>query len=168
MLGQLQDAGNTTTLSHYLDLLNTAGLLTGLPKYYKEKGVQQKNSSPKLQVYNTALMTAQSTKSVEAIRTDPALWGHWVESTVGSHLLNAAWKEDFRVLYWRQENDEVDFVLQRGEELVALEVKSTAKRSKAGMDAFREQFKPDKTYLVGQSGLPWEDLLAMPAEKLFG
>ena len=33
MLGQLQDAGNTTTLAHYLDLLAGAGMVTGLPKY---------------------------------------------------------------------------------------------------------------------------------------
>ena len=33
IMGQLHDAGNTTTLSHYLHLLDTAGLLTGLEKY---------------------------------------------------------------------------------------------------------------------------------------
>ena len=32
MLGQLQDAGNTTTLAHYLELLAGAGMLTGLSK----------------------------------------------------------------------------------------------------------------------------------------
>jgi predicted AAA+ superfamily ATPase len=59
MLGQLQDAGNATTLAHYLDLLAGAGMLTGLQKY-AGKAVRQRGSSPKLQVMNTALMTAPS------------------------------------------------------------------------------------------------------------
>lgn len=167
MLGQLQEAGNTTTLSHYLDLLDNAGLLAGLPKFYKDKAVHEKASSPKLQVYNTALMTAQYPKSHETIQQDATLWGRWVESAVGSHLLNTAWQEGFQVLYWRQGNQEVDFVLKRDEQIVAIEVKSTPKDQQPGMDAFRQRFKPDKVYLIGKSGIPWQEFLAMSPQALF-
>lgn len=168
MLGQLQEAGNTTTLSHYLNLLDTAGLLTGLSKFYQSRPVHQKGSSPKLQVYNTALMTAQSRKEPKAVLNDSALWGHWVESAIGSHLLNQAWKSDFQVLYWREGSREVDFVLQYGEELVALEVKSSYKGNKSGLDTFKQKFKPNKIYLIGKNGIPWEEFLTMPVEALFG
>jgi len=47
MLGQLQDAGNTTTLAHYLDLLAAAGMVTGLPKYAGD-AARSRGSSPKL------------------------------------------------------------------------------------------------------------------------
>ena len=58
MVGQLQDVGDTTTLAHYLDLLAGAGMITGLQKY-SGNAVRRRASSPKLQVLNTALMTAQ-------------------------------------------------------------------------------------------------------------
>ncbi len=89
MVGQLQDAGNTTTLAHYLDLLGGAGLLAGLQKYAGQR-VRQRASSPKLQVYNNALMTAQSDPSFEEARAEPEPWGRLVESAVGAWLVNAA------------------------------------------------------------------------------
>jgi len=69
MLGQLHDAGNTTTLAHYLELLSGAGLLTGLSKFARH-AVRQKGSSPKLQVLNTALMVAQCGLSFEDAKDD--------------------------------------------------------------------------------------------------
>ncbi len=168
MLGQLQEAGNTTTLAHYLNLLDTGGLISGLPKYYQTRPVHQKSSSPKLQVYNTALMTAQSRKSPQAIFKDPQLWGHWVESAIGSYLLNAAWKSGFNVLYWRESNKKVDFVLQYGDELVALEVKSSEKTNQSDLELFKQKFNPDKIYLIGKNGIPWQEFLTMPVVSLFG
>ena len=69
MQGQLQEAGNTTTLAHYLDLLRAAGLLAGLSKYAGQR-VRQRASSPKLQVLNTALMTAPSQQTYEEARCE--------------------------------------------------------------------------------------------------
>ncbi|MGH7404204.1 MAG: ATP-binding protein, partial [Candidatus Rokuibacteriota bacterium] len=69
MLGQLQDAGNTTTLAHYLDLLAAAGMLAGLSKYAGQ-ALRSRGSSPKLQVLNTALMTAQSGLTLDEARAD--------------------------------------------------------------------------------------------------
>lgn len=93
MLGQLQDAGNTTTLAHYLDLLASAGMVTGLPKYAGQI-VRRRASSPKLQVMNTALMTALSGYTFDEARSDPEFWGRLVESAVGAHLANAAFASD--------------------------------------------------------------------------
>ena len=59
-----KDAGNTTTLAHYLNLLEGAGLLVGLQKYAGQK-VRRRSSSPKLLVLNTGLMSALSTLSFE-------------------------------------------------------------------------------------------------------
>ena len=59
MLGELQDAGNSTTLAHYVDLLFGAGLIAGLQKFANQS-VRRKGSSPKFAVFNTALFSAQS------------------------------------------------------------------------------------------------------------
>src|SRR4051794_20148258 len=123
MLGQLQDAGNTTTLAHYLELLAGAGMLTGLQKY-AGKAHRQRGSSPKLQVLNTALMTSQSGLSPEEARADTDFRGRLVESAVGAHLANAAAIGDCELFYWRDGNHEVDFVIRAGRVTVALEVKS--------------------------------------------
>lgn len=47
MLGALQDAGNTTTLAQYLDLLAAAGMVTGLAKYAGD-AARSRRSVPKL------------------------------------------------------------------------------------------------------------------------
>ena len=162
MLGQLQDAGNTTTLAHYLDLLSGAGMLTGLPKY-AGKAVRQRGSSPKLQVLNTALMTAQSGLSPHEARADREFRGRLVESAVGAHLANAAAAGLCDLFYWRERNREVDFVLRAGRALVAIEVKSgRSPDTLPGLGVFTDTFKPRRTLLVGGDGIPLEEFLIRP------
>jgi predicted AAA+ superfamily ATPase len=123
MLGQLQDAGNTTTLAHYLDLLAGAGMVRGLPKFAGD-AARRRGSSPKLQVMNNALMTAVSGRTLEEARADREFWGRLTESAVGAHLVNAEATGAGAVSYWREGNHEVDFVVQSGRRLTAIEVKS--------------------------------------------
>lgn len=163
MLGQLHDAGNTVTLAHYLQLLQGAGMVAGLSKYSHGQ-VRQRSSSPKLQVLNTALMTAQVGRTFTEARQDGNHWGRLVESCVGAHLLNTSMGSDLEVTYWRDRNQEVDFVLRRGKHLVGLEVKSgRGKNSLPGMEAFARQFKPQRQLLVGGQGIPLEEFLSKPA-----
>jgi hypothetical protein len=164
MLGQLQDAGNATTLAHYLDLLGGAGMLTGLQKY-AGKAVRQRGSSPKLQVLNTALMTAQSGLSPEEARTDREFRGRLVESAVGAHLANAAACGECELFYWRERSQEVDFVVRVGRTVIAIEVKSgRAPDAFPGLGAFAEAFKPKRTLLVGADGIPLEEFLTRPVQ----
>jgi len=163
MLGQLHDAGNTTTLAHYLELLGGAGLLTGLPKY-AGRAARQRGSSPKLQVLNTALMTAQSRITFDDARSDREFWGRLVESAVGAHLAGAAASGECEVFYWRERNREVDFVIQRGRTLTAIEVKSgRSQDAHPGMAVFAEAFKPARQLLVGADGIPLSEFLSEPA-----
>ncbi len=163
MLGQLHDAGNTVTLAHYLQLLQGAGMVAGLSKYSHGQ-VRQRGSSPKLQVLNTALMTAQAGRTFTEARQDGNHWGRLVESCVGAHLLNTSMGSDLEVTYWRDRNQEVDFVLRQGKHLVGLEVKSgRGKDSLPGMAAFARQFKPERQLLVGGQGIPLEEFLSQPA-----
>ena len=160
LLGQLQDAGNTTTLARYLDLLENAGLLAGLSKYASRP--HRRGSSPKLSVLNTALMTAGSGYGYEEARGDRTFWGRVVESAVGAHLLNTA-TSDIRVFYWRDRQHEVDFVLRRGPRLVGIEVKSGPRRaSLSGLETFAERFQAQRL-LVGEGGIPLNEFLAAPA-----
>ncbi|HSX26006.1 MAG TPA: ATP-binding protein [Chlamydiales bacterium] len=165
MLGQLQESGNTTTLAHYLDLLCGAGLVCGLQKYAAQP-VRQKGSSPKFCVFNTALMSAQSGKSYEEARKDPAFWGRLVESAVGAYFLNAARGTQIEVFYWREGDREVDFILRQGKQLAAIEVKSGLDR-KSGMDLFVEQFHPTRIHQIGDPGIPLEECLKSPLKSFF-
>jgi len=166
MQGQLQDAGNTTTLSHYLSLLDTAGLLAGIEKYAADV-IRKRSSSPKFQVHNTALVSAQQNELFEEIKLQPANWGRMVESAIGSHLVNSAPTGGFSVYYWRHRNEEVDFVLEKRGRVVALEVKTSSSKITSGMKVFKEQFNPDKMLLIGNKGLPWQDFLKMKPLDLF-
>jgi len=162
MIGQLQDAGNTTTLAHYLELLTGAGMLTGLQKYAANE-VRERASSPKLQVLNTALLSAPSRLSFEEARKDREYWGRLTESAVGAHLINSAAGMGVELFYWRERSREVDFVLRSGKTVVAIEVKSGArKEGLPGMDAFDKTFQPQRKLLAGGDGIPLEKFLLTP------
>lgn len=165
MLGQLTDAGNTVTLAHYLELLQGAGMVAGLSKFSHGK-VRQRGSSPKLQVLNTALMTVSSGMNFQDIRKDGDAWGRLVESAVGAHLLGDTMGKDIEVTYWRDRNMEVDFVLQQGRNIVGIEVKSGRRREALnGIAAFRKQFNPLRTLLVGGDGIPLKEFLSSPVDQ---
>jgi len=165
MLGQLQDAGNTTTLAHYLNLLNGAGLLMGLPKYAGQK-VRQRASSPKLQILNTALMTAASQLTFGEAKRDSEYWGRLAESAIGATLANGLKGTQAELFYWSELNREVDFVLRRGKVLVAVEVKSGRKKTNlSGMEAFSKSFRVKRKLLVGSQGISWEEFLLTPPEN---
>ena len=172
MLGQLSDAGNTTTLSHYLELLNQSGLLAGLQKY-SGSVVRQRSSSPKLQVFNNALMTSRHPMTFAKAREDDTFWGRLVESAVGTHLLNATIGEDVRLCYWREKQAEVDFVLHDSYSTVAFEVKSCGRTHGKGMDAFLHRYPGSKVFCVSSKHdgnsmtIPLEEfLLENPREYL--
>ncbi len=166
ILGQLQDAGNTTTLANYLKLLSDCGLLGGLYKYAGDI-IRRRGSSPKFQVYNSALITAQSDDTYENAIIEPKLWGRLVESSVGAHLLNHSISERYNLYYWRAGNYEVDFVLEKGDKLIGLEVKSGMKAENAGMGVFTERFHPEKVLLVGTGGIPYNEFLKINPKELF-
>lgn len=166
ILGQLQDAGNTTTLSGYLTLLNDCGLLGGLEKY-SGSVVMQRSSSPKFQVYNNALLTTQMHESYEKAIVTPDLWGRLVESSIGAHLINHRMKENYKLFYWRDSNNEVDFVLEQGGKVLALEVKGSFTQKNAGMSIFAKKFPDAKVVLVGSSGIPCEDFLKINPVDFF-
>ena len=166
MLGQLQEAGNTTTISHYLRILDTAGLLSGIPKYYAEK-YRQKTSSLKWQVKNMALYSAISDLAFEQILQDTTKWGRVIESVIGAHLINFSGQGKYQIYYWRDRNDEVDFVLKKGEMLIGIEIKSGITKPTSGMFAFKKKFNPHKVLLIGTSGLHWKEFLKINPSELF-
>jgi len=166
IMGQLQDAGNTTTLANYLRLLDTAGLLGGLEKYGADL-VRKRSSSPKFQVHNMALLSGQSQVSLQQVQTNPTEWGRIVESAVGAHLINSSYVDGIDVYYWREGIHEVDFVLQYAGKTIAIEVKTNLKKPGRGMDIFRKKFNPDNVLLIGQSGIPWEEFLLFSPRQLF-
>ncbi|MDD4227066.1 MAG: DUF4143 domain-containing protein [Mariniphaga sp.] len=166
IMGQLQDAGNTTTLAGYLHLLSDCGLLGGLGKYAGNV-IRKRISSPKFQVFNNALITSQSNDTYEKVIINPQLWGRLVESSVGTHLINHAVSERYNLCYWRDGNYEVDFILEKGDRVVGLEVKSGRKADHLGMSIFAGKFHPDKVLLVGTGGIPWEEFLKINPNELF-
>lgn len=166
VLGQLQDSGNTVTLSHYLSLLDTAGMLAGIEKYSAEN-VRQRSSSPKFMVHNTALISSHKTETFNEVISKPDLWGRMVESSVGAHLLNHSMTNGYTVFYWRHRDNEIDFVLKKGDKVIGLEVKTSVAQKTKGMYAFKKYFNPHKTILIGPSGLSWQDFLRMNPVELF-
>ena len=166
MLGSLQDAGNTATLAGYINLLDESGMLCGLQKFCVDTA-RRKASIPKLQVYNNALKTIYSPRSLEQAVTDRRAWGQIFESAIGAHLVNQAFVHRFEIFYWRERNDEVDFVLRKNGSIVAIEVKSNAEKCTAGLEKFRKMFKPACALIVGDGGINAEDFLSMDIRKLF-
>ena len=167
MLGQLQDAGNTTTLAHYLNLLQGAGLLAGIPKF-SMKEVRQRSSSPKLQVLNTALMSAQSNRTMAEAKGEPDFWGRLAESAIGAYLMNASREGRYRVYYWNEGHCEVDFVIVKGGKIALIEVKSGKKKeSVPGVEKFSKKFNVYKKLLIGRQGIPFDKFLLTDPQQWF-
>ena len=143
-----------------------AGLLSGIEKYAPDV-IRQRSSSPKFQVHNTALISAQRAELFTGVTEKPDAWGRMVESAIGAHLINYSLTEKFKVYYWREKNDEVDFVIELKGKTIALEIKSGSAGNTSGMAAFKKKFDPYKILLVGNAGLPWQDFLLINPVNLF-
>ena len=163
--GQLDDAGSTDTIAHYLSLMSRSGLLASLRNYSSSR-YRVKISNPKLNVLDTSFMTARSSSTFEQAREDGEFWGRLVESAVGAHLCNSGRYID--VCYWRDRDDEVDFVLQQRPGTVAIEVKSARRgRPAPGLAEFQRRFRPQRALVVGAGGVPLEEFLLHPAAHWF-
>jgi predicted AAA+ superfamily ATPase len=164
--GELQEKGNLTTLSNYLSLLEGAGLLTGLEKFSGDI-IRKRASRPKFQVFNNALLSAQSYKSYNEIIKEPKDWGRFAESAVGAHLLNASLNKQFNLYYWNDNNQEVDFVLESGNRLIGIEVKTGKDSKNSGIGKFETLFSPLANFWVGTDGIPLEEFLTSDPYALF-
>lgn len=166
ILGQLQDSGNVTTLSSYLKILKQANLLCGLQKYASDEA-RKRQSVPKFSVFNNALLTAYKGKGFERDYTDPMTWGRCVESAIGTYLLEFAEDNDCHLYYWRDHNDEVDYILESQGDIVAIEVKSGKRGMNSGIPTFQRKFHPLRSFVVGTDGIPLEELLSMDVMSFF-
>lgn len=159
MLGQLHDAGNTTTLAHYLELLGKAYLVSGLSAFSGSR-VRSRASSPKLVVWNNALVHAIDLRSSEQAHSDREWYGRLVENAVGAHLLNHLQTLPFAVHYWRDGHDEVDYVVTAGQRIWAIEVKSGRTMRGNGLSAFRSLHPQATPVIVGAGSVTLEEFFA--------
>ncbi len=166
LLGQLQDAGNTVTLAHYMDLIDQAGLIRGLEKFSKQQ-IRKRSSSPKFQIYNPAITSCYIHEPFESIHNTPESWGRLVESAMGAHLLNGSLESGYDLYYWRDRNLEVDFILEMNRQLIALEVKTGRNKTHKGLGEFNDMFKHVQSIIVGTGGIPWQEFLSMDPGSLF-
>lgn len=165
LLGQLQDAGNVTTLQSYLNVLRQSNLLAALQKYANDDA-RKYQSIPKFQVFNNALLTVSHRTSFNDLRTDTNAWGRWVESAVGACLVGQAEESGYEVYYWRERNDEVDFIINRDGHLTAMEVKSGRRSSNEGLPLFAAKFHPDRVLVIGTNGISLEDFFSTNVENV--
>jgi predicted AAA+ superfamily ATPase len=159
MLGQLQDAGNTVTLSHYLDLLSKANVLTGLQNYSGNQ-IRTRKSSPRFMVYDTSLMTYADGANRRRFLDSPADRGRLVESAVGAYLLARGKEEGFEVYWWRDRGNEVDFVIKKGSRLTAIEVKSGRVKGVGGSLVFKRLYPEALSLIIGSANCGLEDFLS--------
>lgn len=166
MLGQLQDAGNTTTLAGYIKLLEFAFLLSGL-ELFSKGSIRKRGSSPKFIFWNNALVTALSMRKYESALGNPFFWGRLIENAVGAHLLNNLLQPEFQITYWRDGNYEVDFVVTTGKNIFAIEVKSGRTGKLSGIERFKERYKDAKAIVIGTYGIPFENFFSIDPKLFF-
>ena len=164
--GSLQGAGNTTTLSNYLNILRDSGLLTGIQKFSVDKA-RQRASIPKFQVFNSALRNVFSGYAFPEVMRDPKVWGRLFESAIGAHLVSEVLTGNYEVYYWRDGNLEVDYILKKDNKIVAIEVKSNSSTTSKGLSVFRERYKPYSSFVVGKGGIDAEKFLGIKPVNLF-
>lgn len=138
LLGQLQDKGNVEIIKYYLSLYEGAFLVKALEKF-SNKSHLRKTSSPKILPLAPCLYYIQVLN-----KYSPEEEGRIFESLVGSQLVRTG----NELFYWRERNDEVDFVLKSGRSIWAIEVKSGRKKSLKGLEKFKKEFPTSKTVII--------------------
>lgn len=166
IMGQLQDAGNVTTLANYIQLLNEANLVCGLQKFSRDTA-RKYSSSPKFQVYNNALLNVSNQLSFNEVLIQPQQWGRLVESAVGAYLINEAVKHNMNVYYWRESNAEVDYIVEYNKKIIAIEVKSNGAKNNMGLPLFKDKFKPHSAFIVGEAGISLDTFLKTDTRLFF-
>ncbi|PIZ13311.1 MAG: hypothetical protein COY53_05455 [Elusimicrobia bacterium CG_4_10_14_0_8_um_filter_37_32] len=151
MLGQLQDAGNTTTIASYLKLLSNAFLLSPLEKYSGSR-IKQRGSTPKILAWDNSLVTATRGISYKVALKDKALMGRLTENAIGVKLLAITQETGGELFYWRDRDNEVDYVIQSGDRLIAIEVKSGSSPALlASLELFGRRYKRTKKTVILQT-----------------
>ena len=166
ILGQLTDAGNTTTLSHYQSLLDKVWFISGLQKFSGSK-VIQKSSIPKWLAYNTAFVSVYSNTDFKTTKNMSDIWGRRVEQAIGAYLINQSRISGIKVYYWREGNNEVDYIIQKGSKIISIEVKSGKFKTHKGLEEFRKKYKPYKSVLISNDSLHWQEFLKLNLNELF-
>lgn len=166
MLGAMQDAGNTVTLASYLNLLAQSGLLSGLQKFSVDTA-RRRASIPKFQVHDNSLKMVYGGLTFAQALADRSAWGRIFESSIGAYIVNRAFAERFEVMYWRDGSDEVDFILRKNGQVVAIEVKSNSEKTTKGLERFKRMFEPHRSLVVGAGGMDAEEFLSLPLKSLF-
>ena len=128
---------------------------------------RKRASIPKYQVYNNALLSSTLGLTYKEVVRDSKKWGQIYESAIGAFIVSEAFVNRFEVFYWRDGNDEVDFILKKNNKIIAVEAKSNSESHTTGIDRFRNLYNPDAIIIVGESGIKPEDFLSMDLKKLF-
>ena len=162
-------SGTVPTIKNYLNILDQTMTVKPMQKYATSV-IKEKNSVPKMQVYNSAFRNRYGQFTFEEAVTNLTEWGRQVESAVGAHLVNRSLLDSFELLYWRDEHKkDCDFVLKKGQALVAIEVKSSSADDTSGFEKFKQLYGEHITeaFIVGPEGLPLEDFFSLDIKQLF-
>ena len=163
------NSGSVPTIKNYLDILDKTMTVRPLGKY-SPSPVTEKRSVPKMQVYNSGFRNRYDLFSFDEARANPAEWGRQVESAVGAHLANRSILDNFELLYWRNDKrQECDYVLKKGQALIAVEVKSSRVDDLSGFEKFKDLYadRISEAFIVGPEGLPLEDFFNLDLKPLF-
>jgi predicted AAA+ superfamily ATPase len=110
-------------------------------------------------VYDTSLMTYADGANRRRLLDNPTDRGRLVESAVGAYLLSRGKDEGFEVYWWRERNNEVDFVIKKGSQLTAIEVKSGRVKNVGGSLIFKQQYPEALSLIIGSVNCGLEDFL---------
>lgn len=161
--------GTVPTIKTYLNILDQTMTVKPIQKY-SPSPVKEKNSVPKMQVYNSAFRNRYGLYTFKEAVMDATEWGRQVESAVGAFLSNRSILDGFDLLYWRDEKKkECDFVLKKGQALVAIEVKSKSADDTKGFEEFKRLYENhiSSALIVGPEGFPLEDFFSLDLKNLF-
>ena len=150
----LLDSGDSkSAVSHYLCKLAHTGLI-GIIGKFDNLQMNSANSSPKLLVRDTSLMTAFSCLSFSEVEKDPVFFSHLKKTAVGAHLINGTIDSDIEVFYWLDRNRHVDYILQRGRDIIMIEVLTNASQFRYdGYSIFAQKYHPKRHIVVGDTNV---------------
>jgi uncharacterized protein len=146
------------TIESYFPLLEATDLVWRLHKHTSTKATP-KAGNFKTYLVDLAVRNAVMKLTQEQMVADDTLMGHYAENVVANHLRR--WPGLVELGYWRQANDEIDFIVDLGHSSIAVEVKyrhTVQQKEAKKAAALAQELNCQACIVVSKEPLPAEEL----------
>jgi len=167
-----QKGGTATIFGAAIEWLVFAGVVLKcerLEQGFMPISVYRDLSSFKLYMSDTGLLTMKSGVSQQTILSAGEIENTFLGSVTENYVAQALANKRYGLYYWRNEGTaELDFVLQKGDDIVAIEVKTGTRTKSKSLNMFVSKYDPAYSIRISSKNFGFENnIKSVPLYAVF-